>query len=326
MEALLLSRMISVDGQQMPKKHQIGGKRRKSVSLPVSSPSYFSLEVNTPARARKGVHFPISILLQQAITEGDTNEITQFLKQYGNAVAEEREPSGLPPIMRAIFEGQLDCLKMLVKAGADLTSTDPEGWNVLHVAAAMDDMDAAKYVMEACNVPLTHTRNMEGQRPIDLAESPEMASFLVHANLQDLRIETDLSGKTRDSNEDRLIDTVKEHYKSHGNCDFINVTLQSQSEYHTILHLAAARNYSRLARYLLQNCIVDPNCSDKVSRWTPVHVATFYGSIDVLVLLLENEGSVRGVTSRYEKPSDLTEVEVIIDILKRQEGLAVGFV
>lgn len=325
MEALLLARMISVDSQNPPKPH-IVGKRRKSVSLPVSRPSYFeTMNTPTPSVARKGVHFPISVLLQQAITEGDTAEIEQFLKQHGKKVVEEREPSGLPPVMRAIFEGQLECLKMLVKAGAELTSTDPEGWNVLHVAAAMDDMEAAKFVMEACSAPLTHVRNIEGQRPIDLAESPEMASYLLHANLHDLRIETDLTGKTRDHNEDQMLQTVRQHYESNGNCDFLNVMLQSQSEFNSILHLAAARNHSRLARYILKNHLVNSNNRDKRTGWTPVHIASYYGSIDVLILLIENGGSVQALNNAYEKPSDLTDVEIIQDILKSHE-LVCGFV
>ncbi len=311
MDSLILARIISVDSQT-PQKPHISGKRR------LSHPSYL-IEANIPPR-RKGVHFPISVLLQQAITEGDTAEIGQFIKEYDSQVVEEREPSGLPPVMRAIFEGQLDCLKMLVHNGARLTTTDPEGWNVLHVAAAMDDMQAARFVTQTCNVPLTHIRNTEGERPIDLAESPEMASFLLHSNLQDLRIETDLSGKTRDANEDTMLQTVRQHYEANGNCDLLNVMLQSQSDFNSILHLAAGRNYPRLARYILKNHLVDPNNRNKRTGWTPIHLATYYGSIDVLILLLECGALVQSLTNAYEKSSDLTDVEVILDILKRHEN------
>ena len=34
-------------------------------------------------------------------------------------------------------------LRLLVAAGANLASQDSENWTVLHVAATMDDMDAA---------------------------------------------------------------------------------------------------------------------------------------------------------------------------------------
>ena len=315
MEASVIARMFSV-GNPSPQTPN-NSKRRKSVSLPVSCTSYTT---TPPAPARKGVHFPVSVLLQQAITEGDMAEMQQLLRDYGNLVVEEREPSGLPPVMRAIFEGQLNSLKFLVQAGAKLTSTDPEGWNVLHVASAMDNIEAAKFVIGACNEPLTHVRNIDGQRPIDLAESPEMARFLLHADLQDLRIETDLSGKTRNMGEDQLVQTVRKHCEANGSCDFLNVMLQSQSDMDSVLHLAAARNYPRLARYILKHQLINPNCRDRMG-WTPIHVATYYGSVDVLILLTEFGGSVHSLTNAYEKSSDFTDIELILDILKDHEGI-----
>ena len=319
MEANVFARMLSTENDGSVQA-SIVGKRRKSVSLPLSRPAYFAMEVQTPVQARKGVHFPVSVLLQQAITEGDMTEIKQLVRQYGNGVVEEREPSGLPPVMRAIFEGQTDCLKMLTNAGAELTARDPEGWNVLHVAVAMDDMEAAKYVIATCNEPLTHVRNADGQRPIDLAESPEMARFLLQADLQDLRIETDLSGKTRDIVEDHLLQTVCQHYEANEDCDFLNVMLQSQTEFDSVLHLAAAKNFPRLARYILKHQLVDSNSRDRMG-WTSLHVAAYYNSIDVLLLLVQHGASVHTLTNSYEKSSDLTDHELILDILKDEESV-----
>ena len=110
-------------------------KRRRSVSLPLSRPGY-NYEQKVAVKSRKGVHFPVSILLQQAITEGDMTEINQLISEHGNKVVMELEPSGLPPVMRSVFEGQVEALKLLVENGAELSTQDPEGWNVLHV----DDM------------------------------------------------------------------------------------------------------------------------------------------------------------------------------------------
>ena len=106
--------------------------------------------------SRKGVHFPVSILLQQAITEGDLTEINQLINQHGNKVVMELEPSGLPPVMRAVFEGQVEALKLLVENGAELSTQDPEGWNVLHVAAAMDDIEAATYMCSTAARTTSH--------------------------------------------------------------------------------------------------------------------------------------------------------------------------
>ena len=317
MDTLVLARHFSVDNRMqtsVPNK-QILKKRRMSAT-------FYTIKVEAPAPTRKGVHFPVSVLLQQAITEGDMAEMQQLLKDYGNMVVEEREPSGLPPVMRAVFEGQLNSLKLLVQSGAELTSTDPEGWNVLHVAAAMDDLNAAKFVIRSCNEPLTHVRNLDGQRPIDLAESPEMARFLLQADLQDLRIETtsNITKKTTDNNEDQVLDTVRKHYEANADCDFLNVMLQSQSEVDTILHLAALKNFPRLALYTLKHQIVDPNTRDRLG-WTPLHMAAYYGSLDVVLLLIEFGASIHAITNSYEKSSDLTDHELILEILTRDDIL-----
>lgn len=321
MESLLLARLFSDNGQTELKK-MAAGKRRKSVSLPISRPSYLTMEVKKAAPTRKGVHFPVSVLLQQAITEGDIKEIRQLIREEGNIVVEEREPSGLPPVMRAIFEEQLDCLKLLVEAGAELTARDPEGWNVLHVAAAMDDIEAARFVVRSCNEPLTQTRNIDGQRPIDLAESPEMARFLLQADLQDLRIETALPSKSNNYStaEASILQTVKNYYESNTDVDFLNIMLQSQTEFDTILHLASARNYPRLARYILKHQLVDPDVRDR-GGFTPIHVAVYNCSVDVILLLIEYGASVHALTNSYEKPTDLTDHELILDILSEEEGV-----
>lgn len=314
MESLVLTRFVSTDNCTTAKK-MAAEKRRKSVSLPLSRPSYLEAKP-----ARKGVHFPVSVLLQQAITEGDMKEIRELVREHGNVVVEEREPSGLPAVMRAIFEGQLESLKLLVSVGAELTARDPEGWNVLHVAAAMDDIDAAKYVVRACNEPLTQIRNADGQRAIDLAESPEMARFLLQVDLHDLRIETGLPSKSFDPSEVAILQTVKHHYENNADVDFLNVMLQTQTQFDTLLHFAAARNYPRLARYVLKHQLVDPDSRDR-EGFTPLHIAAYNCSTDVVLTLIEYGASIHSLTNSYEKASDLTDHELILEILNEEENV-----
>ena len=71
----------------------------------------------------KSVKFPPNILMQQAITDGDVQEMKQLIIKYGKEVVNAPEPTGLPPIMRCIFEGQMAPLQLLVAALADLGRT-----------------------------------------------------------------------------------------------------------------------------------------------------------------------------------------------------------
>ena len=285
-------------------------KRRRSVSLPLSRPGYSFEQKKT---SRKGVHFPVSILLQQAITEGDLTEINQLINQHGNKVVMELEPSGLPPVMRSVFEGQVEALKLLVENGAELSTQDPEGWNVLHVAAAMDDIEAATYVLHCCNDSLTQIRNLDGQRPMDLAESPDMAKLLLHADLTDLRIEVE-TVKMKEMNEASLLSIVRTQYEQGADVNSLQAMLQQHTQFDTLLHLAATKNYPRLAKYILKHKLVDEDFRDRYG-WTPLHTAAYHCSVDVTILLLEFGASSNALTNSYEKASDLTEHELILELL-----------
>ena len=161
-------------------------KRRKSITLPASCSIYLRTmtQLADKKKKRKSVKFPTTVLMQQAIMDGDVQEMKQLIGDYGSRVASECEPSGLPPVMRCVFESQLAPLRLLVEAGADLAAEDSENWTVLHVAAAMDDLDAANFVLQHCKHNQTQVRNVDGERPIDLAESTEMAKLLLHADLK----------------------------------------------------------------------------------------------------------------------------------------------
>ena len=129
-------------------------------------------------KQQKSVRFQPEVLMQQAITDGDQKDILQLISKYGSGVANAREPSGLSPAMRCVFESRMASLRILVQAGADLSHRDSENWTVLHVATSMDDVPAAKFILKRCKEDLTQLRSVDDQRPIDLAQSPEMVRLL----------------------------------------------------------------------------------------------------------------------------------------------------
>ena len=309
-----------------PEKFEMSAKRRKSVTLPVTLPSYLinmtQLQVEKKYKKRKGVKFPSSVLMQQAITDGDLQELKQLINDYGKKVVEEREPSGLPPVMRCVFENQLHCLKLLADAGADLTARDQENWTALHVAAAMDDLAAAQFILQACSINLTQVRNVDGERPIELAESIEMARLLLHTDLEQFRLDAASShaADAQEISENAVLRLVCEHYEKGASCEALNTVLKSNTCYDTLLHLAASKNYPRLAKYLLSHKIVNSEVRDR-RGWTPLHTAAYYNSLDIVLLLVEYGASVRSLANSYEKASDLTEHELILAIMEEEEGL-----
>ena len=251
-------------------------KSTKSISLPVHI-----LTQPREKKQHKSVKFPSNVLLQQAIIDGDVQEMKQLINDYGKHVVNEPEPTGLPPVMRCVFEGQLAPLRLLVKAGADMAARDGENWTVLHVAASMDDTDAAKLVLNNCTTRLTQVRNVDGERPIDLAESTDMTSLLKDADLRANKTES------RSGTESTIIDLVQKSIAKNKDCKSLDAVLQSSTGYDSLLHLAASKNYLRLASYLLSHTLCELEMGDR-RGWTALQTAVHHKNMDVMLLLVKS--------------------------------------
>ena len=292
--------------------------RRRSISLPVTTCAQYigRLTQDRKKKQRKTVRFPATVLMQQAIMDGDVQEIKQIINDCGTNVVNEHEPSSLTPAMRSVFEAQMPALRLLVEAGADLTARDSENWTVLHVAASMDDMEAAKLVVNNCKQCLTQVRNMDGERPIDLAESTDMARFLLAPDLkahQTCEVGGDAGTAVTDS-ENAILALVREHYAKNGDLDALNSAMQSSTSYDSLLHMAASKNYPKLTSYLVNNKLCDLEVRNR-RGWTALHTASYYNSLDVVLLLVQSGASVQSLANSYEKASDLTNHQLIRSLL-----------
>ena len=256
--------------------------------------------------------------MQQAITDGEVQEMKQLMKEHGCHVINDPEPSGLSPAMRCVFEAQLAPLRLLVEAGADLTARDDENWTALHVAASMDDMEAAKLILEHCKQGLTQLCNDDGERPIDLAESTEMARLLLEADLAQNKNSASVKSK---SNKDELaiLQLVQDHFERRGNVHELDRALKIGTNYDSLLHMAARKNYPHLASYLLRHTHCELDCRDR-RLLTPLHIAALYHSRDIALLLIDFGASVTSLTAAMEVAFDLTQDEVIRTALREQEG------
>ena len=227
------------------------------------------------------VRFPSNVLLQQAITDGDVEEMKQLINAYGKKIVNEPEPTGLFPVMRCVFEGQLEPLHLLVNFGADLTVQDGENWTALHVAASMDDVEAAKVILNSCTMCLTQVCNVDGERPIDLAESTQMASLLAEGDLKATRKDA-LQEIAKD--EIVILTIVRKHIALKSNHKTLNTVLKNNTSYDSLLHLAASKNYPRLASYLLSNRLCKLESRDRWGR-TALQTAVYHKSMDMMLLL-----------------------------------------
>ena len=299
-------------------------KRRRSQPV---IPSYLmigSLKEKRLGKERKEVTFPPSVLIKQVVTDGDVKELQDLLAKYGNKLVDVREPNGLPLILRAILEDHLDCLKVLLEAGANVLVQDAEDWNAFHIASAMDNLDATRMILDAGGqiTGMTQSRNADGERAIDLAESLEMSRLLLHADLAEFRLDCHTVGAehtsyTDDDDEAEVLHLVKECYETHSTSMALNTVLKENTCYSSLLHLAATKNYTRLADYVCTNSVPSLELRDK-NGWTPLHTATYYNNVEMALFLVERGANIHTITRSYQKPSDLTEHELILSIIEQR--------
>ena len=259
------------------------------------------------AKAKKRVSFPVNIMLQQAITDGDKEEVKKTCKVYGKNVLDLKDPTGMPLLLRAIFEDQIECFQLMVNEGADLLVTDQEGWNALHVAVSLEDMDAIELLLQH-KPELINSRTINGMRPIDVCESNEVSAYLLQVEVKFLK--TRAWERTENSKKEEL--------------ELLNIVMKAdeQDERSTrqirqsALHLAAAKNYLGLAYYMLQNKLVTVDYQD-YEEWTALHLAALHSSMDVLVLLIQYGASSDRITNCYKTPVDLTDDELTLEFFRR---------
>lgn len=57
--------------------------------------------------------------------------------------------TGMAALHEAVLSGNLECVKLLIKYGADVHQRDEDGWTPLHMACSDGYPDIARYVQSA---------------------------------------------------------------------------------------------------------------------------------------------------------------------------------
>ncbi|NXE56526.1 PPR27 phosphatase, partial [Dromaius novaehollandiae] len=105
---------------------------------PVSMPRYARRW-----RASRTVHFPNDVVFQDHIRQGDLEQVGRFIRTR-KVTLDTIYPSGMAALHEAVLTGNLDCVKLLVKYGADIHQRDENGWTPLHMACSDGYADIAR--------------------------------------------------------------------------------------------------------------------------------------------------------------------------------------
>ena len=132
---------------------------------------------------RRSVSFQPEVLLQEVVTEGDTDLAKEIISS-GTVDVNKMSPVGLTALHQCALDGNLELAKTLVLNGADVNNIDADGWSPLHGAAATGHTEIVRFLLLAGSDPVL--KNDEGHTPYQLARKGSIKRILFRAQTQDL--------------------------------------------------------------------------------------------------------------------------------------------
>ncbi|XP_041073076.1 protein phosphatase 1 regulatory subunit 27-like [Carcharodon carcharias] len=121
-----------------------------------------------PART---VHFPNDIVFQDHIRQGDLEQVGRFIRAR-KVKLDTLYLSGMAALHEAVLSGNLECVKLLIKYGADIHQKDENGWTALHMSCSDGHVEIAKYLLsQGARVDML---NDNGEAPMDLIDSEDV--------------------------------------------------------------------------------------------------------------------------------------------------------
>ncbi|KAJ8399720.1 hypothetical protein AAFF_G00408250 [Aldrovandia affinis] len=121
-----------------------------------------------PLKSARSVHFPNDIVFQDNIRLGDLEQIGRFIRAR-KVLLNTIYPSGMAALHEAVLSGNLECVQLLVKYGADIHQRDEEGWTALHMACSDGFPNIARYLLSLG--ASADAENECGEKPADLIDS-----------------------------------------------------------------------------------------------------------------------------------------------------------
>ncbi|XP_026315519.1 protein phosphatase 1 regulatory subunit 12B isoform X3 [Hyposmocoma kahamanoa] len=200
------------------------------------------------------IRFAPEIVFLAACTAGEKEDVQRLLK--AGADINTANVDGLTALHQACIDDNLDMVEFLVSRGADVNRGDNEGWTPLHATASCGFLSIARFLIE--NGADVGAVNYDGDLAVDITECEAMEKLL------------------REAIDHKGVDYERSR----------NAEVRDPKTGGTPLHVAAAKGYIDVAKILLEDCNVEPDCVD-YEGWTPLHAAALWGQKEAAVLLLK---------------------------------------
>ncbi|KAJ3614088.1 hypothetical protein NHX12_017665 [Muraenolepis orangiensis] len=118
-------------------------------------------------KTARNVHFPNDVVFQDYVRQGELERIGPFIRARRVSL-DTIYHSGMAAIHEAVLSGNLECVTLLIKHGAELHHRDEEGWTPLHMACSDGFPEIARYLLSlGADQEL---QNESGEKPADLID------------------------------------------------------------------------------------------------------------------------------------------------------------
>eukprot|EP00698_Gefionella_okellyi_P023665 TRINITY_DN8147_c0_g1_i2.p1 TRINITY_DN8147_c0_g1~~TRINITY_DN8147_c0_g1_i2.p1 ORF type:complete len:1447 (-),score=339.37 TRINITY_DN8147_c0_g1_i2:189-3998(-) len=210
--------------------------------------------------------------LLSSVTKHMDASMVKLLLELGADVDRPHERTRMTALHQAVIRDQVDIVKILLEAGANVNALNKHGLSPVHIAILKKRADALKLFLET-NADALREPTAVGCTPLMLAArlgNTELVKFLLTRGV---------SARPTD----------KRGYNA--------------------LHHAARRNQPEVIRLLLQEHDGAPNMQTaNKKRETALHIAAAHGHVEAVNVLMESKGDPRITDSRNATPLELALV------------------
>eukprot|EP00800_Vazella_pourtalesii_P008245 TRINITY_DN21873_c0_g1_i1.p1 TRINITY_DN21873_c0_g1~~TRINITY_DN21873_c0_g1_i1.p1 ORF type:complete len:293 (-),score=43.69 TRINITY_DN21873_c0_g1_i1:83-961(-) len=244
----------------------------------------------TKPNQKRRVSFDNMTILNSAIREDNIEDAQSVLFSLSLHSLNATGNSGMSPLHSACLDSNLQMVDLLLKKGVNASVKDADEWTPLHVACSQDSLEIVKLLLEHNANPCL--LNLDDELPIDLTDNEEIKALLNRYDKSNERenFETSLLSRLKAA---VIEERVESFLKS--------VYISNQG---TLLHLAAAYGFKKLATYILENKSVAVDTMDN-ENWTPLHAAYYWENDEIVDLLLQYNAKRDLLTKEYFSVQDL---------------------
>jgi ankyrin len=268
--------------------------------------------------------------------------VAELLLKY-KCTVEPRALNGFTPLHVACKKNRIKIIELLLRYGANIDCTSESGLTPLHVSAFVGHQTIVSYLLE--NGAQPELRTVREETAVHVAARARQCDIMrlllrhgaqVDARAKEQQSALHISSKLGD------VDTVRVLLEYGASCDLatrdlytplhvavkeghddlVTLLLEHGAKLNlktkkgfTVLHIAAKYGHVTTMRLLVHAKNVNPDI-EGTNGLTPLHIATHYNNLDVILVLLENNASPHCVAKNGYTPLHIAAKMNRIDIAK----------